>query len=277
MKFDDYKNMKNFSEQQNFAAPAWLQKFINPEAMAAVKAKGASAWDALKAVPGKVKGAANKAWNPGAGDLKLAQVHNDAVRNIEKAWDKASDIRAINLRKQGITPTYANSMYQGTPGKMADAFGEQARLAERAELKGNLKNLGARTGIIATPLAAIAGAAKLHGDKTLKGAEGVFQKIGSKFTEGKGFFGSTRAAQQAKLGKMIAGGAGVGALGTGATIYALAGSGAVDPAKYYIFDGESGKPLSDGFATKDEALAVRNQNFPGARINRGNTLMQKAG
>lgn len=274
MKFDDYKNMKNFSEQQNFAVPAFL------------KNAGAYAMKGVNAAKEGLQNLGKATFNPGKADLRKAKVANavdGAVDSVIAA--NAADRLAIGIR-DGHDPSIIRGLANlGALGakKVANSFGVYGpiqKIANKAKAAGDAKNLAAGAGIVGAGTGALgAGAAllKAHGDKTLKGAEGVFQKIGSKFTEGKGFFGSTRAAQQAKLGKMIAGGTAIGALGTGASIYALAGSGAVDPAKYYIFDGESGKPLSDGFATKDEALAVRNQNFPGARINRGNTLMQKAG
>ena len=200
-------------------------------------------------VPGFLKNAGESAWN-----------------FLRKVPSKLGNAKQSAMTKLEASPTV---------GKIADA---NKAVAEKLGVSPEITGIGAGASALgAAGTGAILAGKKLFGNKTLKGAEGVFQKIGSKFTKGKGLLGSSRAADQAALGKKIAVGAAGGTALAGGTVYALAGSGNMDPGKYYIFDDQTGKVLgsSSGYASKAEAMADRNSRFQGGRINLGSTLAAK--
>lgn len=201
---------------------------------------------------------------------------------FDEARSKAEPL--INDFISKIKSTNRDEVIAKARGQLPDAINK----AKPAFKKAVAQRLAAP--VVNTPiqggmaLGAAAGAYKagkaIWGSKNLKGLDGAFQKVGSVFTSGRDSLlttGAKRAQNQASLGKKIVAGTGLGLAGTAGTAYALASSGKLNPGKYYIFDQESGQLLgsSNGYASKAEALNVRNSNFPGARINLGNTLAQK--
>ena len=150
--------------------------------------------------------------------------------------------------------------------------------AAMAANKEYLKSLGIK-GKDAIAKLMNSGAADLAKAKEVKDSKSLFTNLLRKV---KGKPSVEKEAKKLKLignAKNIAGKAAV--LGTAAgiiSIAALVASDKFDESKYYIFDEESQVILGskNGYKTKTEALKVRDEDYPGERINVGKTLRMKA-
>jgi hypothetical protein len=69
---------------------------------------------------------------------------------------------------------------------------------------------------------------------------------------------------------------GLAAIGGAVRISKARDDGRIDPDSYYIMDNNSMSMVPRAFPSREAAMYIRDERYPGAAINKGTTLLGKA-